>query len=498
MPRTFDRAFVNRRRVYRPAAYACLLACLASTPAALACGLHWKMPRMHFDAVQKQGRLSYHEDWGKLVLAEGLQMPLVVNFDSGGEWASPVLGRGWMLAFTDSHVIRRAENHYEVVMPDGYHYHFRRSRHESAIWKGNRGWLGRETSRGGFRAWAKCGWSIEWRESRIAKMVSPAGTVIDYRREGDFISEVRANGRPLLRLERDAETGLASALRFGAEKIELTFGPRPLVRQVGRARLIEELTSNLTAAKWSSLDPARPVRPQRAYAYPLDDGMTPGLEISSTEEASRLLQWDPQTRLILSDGPWRYAIRPNPKKPLARVPVTRTNAAGESEFWHREGGRGRSTARLRDGTKVVREWFVSGPARGRTRRVVRTHPDGSESVRRFAYREDGRILRRQEAAGGVNQIWLYRYGEDGRLDAIEREFGGRRTLQVFRPEGEGGPEKWSQYDRVTLAEGASEIAIHPKTPGRAAADATGTAFYVFDATTQTLTVKGNPTHENRP
>lgn len=364
-----------------------LAGALLSGEAVVGCGLHWHAPRQHFTHVQSQGRLSYHETWGGLRLSDGFELPLVVNFDSGREWSSPVLGAGWMFTLGDSYATKTADDVYKLVMPDGYHYKFRRRPDKGEnVWFGNRGWRAQERPDGGFRAAAPCGWTIEWREGKIEKMITPQGKTIDYVRENGRLQQIREQGRVLLELVYGQQSDQVKKLVMDGQTIELDFEKRPLVQRIDGRKVVGALAPALTSATWSEATGSAESRPPREYLFKTDNRLRPTLEILADGQRDRLFGWDAVTGRIRTDNDWTYQIKPG-KRANDRAAITRTNTQGQSEYWHKV--RGKETTIALDGTKTVREWFVSGPARGNERRVAKN----GETVYQATYDENGLLIR---------------------------------------------------------------------------------------------------------
>lgn len=404
---------MNRGRQWSKMQLAAFLAASLIFPlSTFACGLAWTTPRFHFDSVQEQGRLSYHEDWGKLKLSDGTELPLIVNFDSGREWSSPVLGQGWMFAFTDSYIVKESEKWIEAVMPNGRHFRFvRRNQNDKIVWEGTGKWLGEETVNG-FKAWAPCGWSIEWTNGKIARMTTPKGVRINFSRSGDQVTEVREIDRPLLSFERNPKTGKVSVLRFNQTNVALAFAERPLVQVIRGKNVINSLANTLSEATWTQADQ---INRTKLYEFGVNDKIQPTLSVAIDKKLRpELFTWDPETRFIILHNEWTYQVEPDGSNNGAYATISRVNPEGQREERVFNTAKGYSRTVRRDGSVSTREWFVRGPAKLQTRRsTFRNSSDSRED--RYQYDQNGKLLRHIAARNGQLTTSEFRYNDNGNI-----------------------------------------------------------------------------------
>lgn len=388
-----------------------LLAGLAAREAR-GCGLHWSKPVNHFDGVCEEGYVSHWEDWGTVDFGDGLKLPLIVGFRSDRNTDSPYLGRGWIVALLESHAYALDERKLRVVMPDGYHYTFRKKK--NGVWDGNRGWLG-EFKGNTFTAWAPCGWKIQWRDGKIQTIWTDKGRRIDYAYNGAMCTGVSESGRERVKVEQNPSTGAVEGLvlskdaKSGAfDRIAVRLGNKPEVEIVAGHPLVGKMSRSLDAARW-------PGGREHQYHFETDEAGLPMLELTDAQDSRRTLTWRPDSRLIARDGHWLYDIIAADPPILTNSGICRTNlTTGRVEFWCRDRSRGLEIVE-REGVRTTREWFTTGPAAGKIRSIINRENGKTELVRKVTFDRNGET--RSVETGDGTKTFDYR-GESRVPDSV--------------------------------------------------------------------------------
>jgi hypothetical protein len=347
----------------------------------LGCGLDWTLPQAHFDGVEEHGYVAYWEKIGEIDLGEKLVLPVHIGFDSHRETSSPALGKGWIVPLLESHVEPIDENSMSVVMPDGWTFRFLRNGN-SETWRGNAGWAG-ETDNGVFNIAAPCGWKIRFADGKIQEIDGPTGIVITYRYDEGAATEIDAEGKALMRLERDPVTGQAADLLIGDTRIDITLAQRPRVTAMLRENLISGFDSSVSSLQW-------PDTRKENFSFAMDKDLNPMLTVSGTDLAPRIFTWNPKTRQIKSDGDWSYSF----DKMAGHLRFTRVSAQPRTEIYESDDSTGMTEETTADGAEVRTYRFASGPLVGLIRRIEQVGSHGARTLLYSAsYFPSGQIMR---------------------------------------------------------------------------------------------------------
>ena len=369
---------------------------LAVTRSVFGCGLDWHLPRNHFDGVDAYGHISYWERIGEVDCGEGLSLPLQINFNSGRDSGapSPYLGQGWLLPLLESRFIQDDETHFHMVQPDGLNNRFLRGNSDERVLDGSAGWKA-EIKSETITAWAACGWKLVFTSGHVASMTTPKGRQLDWVYEGGRVSELREGSATRLKVQYGPD-GRAAALSLpGGKRILLALDKKPRVQSIGGQEVIAGVDSSLSELTLADGQ-------KRHFVFSTDEKKLPTLKIEgqksgqgtgATLEPSRLLGWDPQTRLASRDGDWNYQVIPNADPESGDAAITRTDATGEKEYWFKDKANGQETTQGVDGTKYVKSWCLDGSMRGRLRKVLEVKDGVSRVASQFTYDQNGRLLR---------------------------------------------------------------------------------------------------------
>ena len=361
---------------------------------ALSRRIAWRLPLSHFEGVDEQGHVLYCEKIGALDVGEDLPFPLHIMFKS--EWManSSYLGKGWMLPLLESRIEQTSERSYRLWQPDGWYRDFVCSKSSESVLNGTRGWKA-EIRGDNITAWAPSGWKLIFTKNKLSAIITPKNQRLDLVGRNGQVYEILANGRCLLRVERDAMTGRVNglALREG-KQIAIEQQLRPRVQQIGERKEVNG--EDYSLSKVTQADGT-----VRTYEFGMDGQMRPTLKMGN-----RLIVWNGTNQLIVKDGEWTYDIKPNEENPCGNAAIGRTNANGEKEFWHCDENKGQEIIQAH-GYKTISRRFVSGAAlRGKIRTIEIESVESGKFIEsyKFAYNERGKMIRmtRRDSDGKVD------------------------------------------------------------------------------------------------
>jgi hypothetical protein len=372
------RVYIRQRACYAIAAGLAL--CLVSQ-AARACGLDWTLPQAHFAGVEEHGYVSYWEKIGEVDLGGNVVLPVYIGFNSRREASSPVLGKGWIVALLESHVEPIDENAMNVVMPDGWTFLFLRNGN-TETWRGSAGWVG-ETDDSRFTITAPCGWKLKFDGGKIQEIDSDTGGTLTYGYNGGVPMEIDHDGHAVLQVERDAGSGIASALILGEQRIALALAQRPRIVALRGQNLIDGLDPSLSSLQW-------PDGKRETLTFGTDKSLNPTLTLNETGQPPRTFVWDATTRQIKTDGKWTYTLVPVQD----HLRFIRTSVLHEEESYEANNATGMSAEKDADGPETVTWRFVNGPLAGLVRKVEQVGDHGArQPLYSASYYPSGEIMR---------------------------------------------------------------------------------------------------------
>jgi hypothetical protein len=405
-------------RLISPSSVFALVAFLITQGVGRACGLEWTLPVNHFDGVNEWGYVSYWEKVGDLDLGNGLVLPLTINFCSSRDgWNSPYVGQGWMLPLLDSNFVQVDERTFRMVEPDGRIRMFWRGNSNDTILGSAGGWRA-EIKGNEIDAYASCGWKVSYLKGHIVGLLTPRNRQLDFSYSGNTVIAIREKGATKLSIERDVATGHVNALVFSGKRIEITLDQKPRIENIAGQNVVAGMAESL-----KSIAPS--TGPTKSFEFAVNNKVQPTLKITSNGGHERLFTWDPATERIVGDDGWEYEIKhpngtDNPAEISRFAPTTK-----QKEYWFFDGTHGCETTIGSDNVRNVRTWFLSGIAAGKPRKLAAsTKGFGEKIVSRFAYDEQGRIIR-AELPSGLNLQYA-----DGLL--LSGSEGGSRVLTCTR------------------------------------------------------------------
>lgn len=362
-----------------------LLLLVVRSSASNACGIEWSVPVTHFDGVDSKGHVCYSEKIGEVDVSDGVKLPLIINFRSDREFASPYLGKGWILALLDSNFVQTAENAFLMTQPDGWVRPFYRAKASDNVLDGGVDWKA-EIKGENITAWAGCGWKLTYIKGRLNAISTPKNRRLEFVYSANGVTELREGGEVRLTVERDPSNGRVRAISSNKTRVEISYGKRPRLQVIGGQTVVAGMDESLAAVSHDDKG--------EDFEFGITDKMQPNLRIAKKGVPDRLFVWDAVSRRIRFDSGWNYQVEPQAN--LVDVAITRMDQSGKKEYWLNESGKGRETVQTIDGIVHITDTFVSGPLRGRIRKKTESSQSGEKIVYRATYDDKGDLIRKLE------------------------------------------------------------------------------------------------------
>lgn len=369
---------------YRAILGAVVVICVASVSTAKSCG-DFRKPETHFDGVNEYGFVSYWDQLGEIKLSDGTVLPLIIGFRSDWETLtpSPHLGSGWLFGLLDSYFVQRSENAFDMISIDGYTVPFGRDPKAPSILNGAQGWKA-EIKGDVVTVWAECGWKLQFTKGKISGITTPKNSVVQIRRDQTgLVNDIVEGTNILLKLHRDSATNLTVSLRDD-KIIRLRLTEKPFIESVNGVNVIG--ARNLAIG-----NVVKPDLSAISFDYSLSETLEPRMTVVNEGNLPRLFTWNPSTRIISSDGKWKYDITTS-NTPGYNAKIARTNNAGQQELWHYDQLKGSEAISHASGSQETRFFFSTGLLAGKLRKKVVKESD-SEITISPSYSEKGDLLR---------------------------------------------------------------------------------------------------------
>ncbi len=370
-----------------------LLSILIPTPslATAQCGMIFQRPQGPMPGVDDVGRALKAIRLGELKFGDAdnaESFPIFAKFSPKYKKPQQLFGVYWLIPFFESNIVQLDELNFLAEMPDGWTRSFYRATAGETILRESGGWVG-EISGKTIVLSASCGWKITYYEGNIASIDSPKGNRLSYRYNADEIVGISEGGTPLVQLERvhKPEEELEISIRGATPIITCSFVDSPLISEIGNQRVVANVERSVGV-----MGPI-PGGQTISINYNPSDQLIPTAKFFLDETIQEAFSWDPGTCMLIGLNDWRYEI-------------VRNDRYETSEFKRQKPGRGleswlKSTKYgieiVNDGQVITtRKYFVSGPAGGKVRSLIRSNGGKVESELRFYYDERGRLVRKSD------------------------------------------------------------------------------------------------------
>jgi len=347
-------------------------------------------PRDFFENVDRRGYVHIVRQIGQ-VLDNG-EIPIHIIFRTSLGANSPYLGRNHEIFLIDAKIFNEDSGSKVAFFPCGWRYRFWVDSKNPTIWHGSAGWAA-EVRGDLFYGAASCGKGKIVFNLRNGRIVS----FHDGEREFQYIYET--SGRDLQEVTIDGNRAIR-VLRESVGSSEVTGLELPLSGQrlafEREARMIVSKVSgqNIIAEQIPAISKVTMQDTAITYAFAQDAVGNPTIEVSNPEKDSpALVTFDAATGKVLRDGDWKFDPMDEPENPWSSVPLGRTNAKGQKEFYFKDTLKGEETILAADGIKTIKTRFTRGDLAGLLRTEEKEYPNGTRKlIRKNNYDENGKLF----------------------------------------------------------------------------------------------------------
>jgi hypothetical protein len=352
-----------------------------------ACG-DFRMPSNHFEGVSSQGYVSIWKQLDSINLGD-VSLPILLGAQTYRAIPSGELGSGWIMPLFDSGIVQRDENTFDMITPDGTMDFFSRDGADPNILHGSSGWTA-EIQGSDIIVHSKCGsgWKMVFRQGKLDMLSKSNHELRIQRDQQSRPTGISENGISRLALTRDEKTGLVSALEMNGKKYLFGYDGKPRIENVGGQNLVGGVEPSLHQITY----PQEMGGKKENYDFAVTEKMLPELKITDAQGKERMIVWGLDGRM-LQDGEWSYKITPS-RETRANAAIERTNQQNQKEYWFKDDPNGKETLVGLDGTKTEKSWFTSGPAHGKTRKIVQTAGEVKKVLEQCFYDEKGKMIRK--------------------------------------------------------------------------------------------------------
>lgn len=349
-----------------------------------ACGVNWRMPLNHFDGVNEQGVVAYWQQLGTIDLGNNFKLPLIIGFHSDQAWSSLYLGRGWIFPLFESNIVQLDENTFRQIQPDGYNVYFGRDGKDRNLLHGQKGWAG-QIKGDVITLYATCGWKLVYKQGKLISICTPDGNELKLVYNEGRVVELQDQMKAILQVGLDPIKGVVNSLTYGRNKINIELGAKPRIESLGGRNVVGAMEGSLVKLSMSDGKIYN-------YDFSVNSQLQPILKIENNSNSTpRTIVWDPRSKRIISDDGWTYNIAfPHPN---LNAKIERSNNNGQKELWYFDSTQGSEITTSIDGVETRKQWFLNGPSSGKLRDVYKQDCHGKYEHVKYAYDEDGRIVR---------------------------------------------------------------------------------------------------------
>lgn len=338
------------------------------------------------------GNARVWRELGEIDFGKGLAIPLRIEFDSGRDRSSALFGMGWWCPAMESIAFLKREKALQVNLPCGKTMYLRRDKSEKTRFISPDGeWIASVVQQRIF-LYRNDGWLLTYVDGRLTELRTDEGRRLVWRYSNGIPVDVKEVGSPSVPLAVLSNSkGAPEALMLNGLKCEFNLGNRPRVTVMSGTRLVEGLYPALVSLNIGGST--------EKFEYGVSSELSPFLEIHEQTSDILKLEWDPQTKLIVSDGEWKYII--SPRKAAYDVPrIDRYKEHADWEFIDVDNLVGRLELRTKESGHVVRQVFkTKGPLYGK----LKSEEKIEHGLRRLNYKanydEKGRLLRETRRDG---------------------------------------------------------------------------------------------------
>lgn len=132
------------------------------------------------------------------------------------------------MALLESNIVQIDERKFLLTQPDGISRQFWRKTPNDALLQGQGGWKG-EIKGNSIALWAECGWKFTFVDGKNTSITTPKNRTLTLIQTSGKTSEIRENGKSVLKVNFDPASGFAKELRYGSNLVGLEMGEKPRV-----------------------------------------------------------------------------------------------------------------------------------------------------------------------------------------------------------------------------------------------------------------------------
>lgn len=355
------------------------------------CGIILAEPKSYFDAVDFQGHAHHVEKLGSVNIEE-IALPVYFIFNSS--YATSPYAGAFEIPLLQSRMEQVDENIFLLRGPTGWQIPFVRRSKNGNILDGGGGFKAEiDESQHKISAWAECGSKLTFIKGKIVEF-EIEGKKLSYIYYGEKVSEIRHRGTTVLKVFYSSDGEMVQGLALGTQGfVGFEWGKKPILQSIINNVVVGGVTDTVTRLSY-------PDGKQRRFEFLVNSEMLPVLKI----DENALISWNHKTNLVDQVEGWKYSVAPGVGI-FDYASITRKNEKGQSESWKFDGEHGTEYFKEVDGTEARREWFVSGPLAGKTRRVVQSKDGKTFAEQKMNYDESGNLLREIAYNGNSRYEW---------------------------------------------------------------------------------------------
>lgn len=347
-----------------------------------ACGLSLLEPKSYFQGADYQGHAYIIEKLGVIQteqMPKNESIPIYLIFNSGNTYVTSYSG-SFDIPLLTSRIEQIDENNFLLRSPTGWILPFSRNSKDKNLLDGSNDMKAEvDESKQIVTVWASCGDRLIFSRGRLIQWKTK-DLELDYIYSGNRVSEIRGNGKSVLKVNSNSQTGETTGLSLGLDRtIGFVWGKQPIVENIQGKLIVTEMRKTLSRVDL-------PNGEKKEFEFSVDSQMHPTLNIDNEQ-----LSWDPESLLVSRAGKWTYSVVPTQGR-FANAQINRSNS-GVTESWFYNGAKGEEMVRENDGTRKIRYWFINGALDGKLRKISRIKDGVSKDIVACSYDEHGDLLR---------------------------------------------------------------------------------------------------------
>ena len=362
-------------------------------------------PENHVGAASLEGEVQLWREVADIDAGQDFTLPLRFNFNSGRDYASPYLGKGWWLPLLESSAVRVREKMMKVNLLCGKTLYLRRDDVDPAKFTSlDKQWKGLlDGSR--FTVSRDDGWELVFNQGKIKQLTTDTHRVFQWHYDGETALGIQEEGTlaMLVSVHKDLQ-GNPDGILAAGKLYPFSLDKRPQVTIMAGQMVVKGFDLSLSQWTW-------PDGKKEGYQFAVKE-KNPDLVVTDKKGKADTYVWDAETKKIVAEDGWKYAVG-KVSASFGLPPISRTNPAGQTEGIAIDTKTGQTTRTSLAGVKTVySEIQTPGPLYGKVRRVEKTVGGVTTQLYRAAYDDAGRLLRKTDEKGFTTS---FKYDPTGKL-----------------------------------------------------------------------------------